>query len=135
VQNLIQSKLNLEVPASDIASCRHTNSGLVFRLGNFQPGASFWQVVQAIKSGCNRDVPLFFNFALTRHRSALLYEVRQLKKVKKIHKFFTDYDGQITIKREAEGRKEKLCAVGSKDNQFVRTSTVAELRELLQVGA
>ena len=85
-------------------------------------------MVDAIKSGKNREVDLFFNFALTRRRAALLYDVRMLKKNKKIHKFFTDADGQITIKTTADSKKIKICLVWNKRDFSMKTDTTAELR-------
>ena len=35
---------------------------------------------------------------LTKRRSALLYEVRQMKKLSKIQKFYSDEKGSISIK-------------------------------------
>ena len=50
------------------------------------------------KNGVGKDVDdLFVNFALTPRRAALLYEVRQLKRTRKIAKFYTDCDGSITV--------------------------------------
>ena len=131
IQNLVQMKLGVEVPAEDISSCHRTNSGLMFRLSNFKPESSFHAVVEAIKSGKNKDVLLFFNFALTKKRAALLYEVRMLKKAGKIYKFYTDYDGQITYKETQDSKKTKLSSVKDKKNSAPWTSTILELRESL----
>ena len=70
----------------------------MFRLANFKPGSGYQRVVAAIKGGAGKDVPgLFINFALTRRRAALLYEVRQLKKATKIPRFLSDADSSITV--------------------------------------
>ena len=132
IQNLIQMKLGVEVPAEDISSCSRTSTGLLlFRLSNFRPSSSFYSVVDAIKSGKNRDIDLFFNFALTRRRAAMLYEVRKLKKAGKLHKFFTDFDGQITVKKTPEAKKIKICSVGNKKDSYIKTDTISELRDRL----
>ena len=131
IQNLVQMKLGVEVPTEDISACHRTSSGLMLRISNFRPGSSFFAVVDAIKSGKNKEVQLFFNFALTRKRASLLYEVRQLKKAGKIHKFFTDFDGQITVKKDANAKKIKLCSKGNKKDYSVWTSTILELRDTL----
>ena len=133
IQNLIQMKLGVEVPKEDVSSCSRTSTGLLlFRLNNFRPCSSFHNVVDAIKSGKNREVDLFFNFALTRRRAALLYEVRMLKKNNKIHKFFTDADGQITIKTTADSKKIKICSVWNKRDFSMKTDTTVELRDRLE---
>ena len=99
VTELIFNKLGVTVKEDDITSCHHTSTGMIiFRLGDFKPGSSFQQVVNAIKNGAGKDVTdLFVNFALTPRRAALLYEVRQLKKAKKITRFLSDSDGSITV--------------------------------------
>ena len=111
VTELLFNKLGVRVKEEEITSCHHTNSGmLIFRLGDFKPGSSFHQVVTAIKSGAGKDVTnLFVNFALTPRRAALLYEVRQLKKSKKITRFLSDSDGSITIVK-TDGSKMKVTS-------------------------
>ena len=45
----------------------------------------------------------------------MLYEVRQLKKAKKISKFNTDFDGSITVvKKEGTKKKEKVTDIVEK---------------------
>ena len=109
VGELVFRKLGVRVPEQEIVSCHHTTSGMIiFRLGNFKPGSSFQQVVNAIKNGAGKDVnDLFVNFALTPRRAALLYEVRQLKKAKRISKYHTDSDGSITLVK-TDGSKMKI---------------------------
>ena len=111
VTELLFNKLGVRVKEEEITSCHHTNSGmLIFRLGDFKPGSSFHQVVTAIKSGAGKDVTnLFVNFALTPRRAALLYEVRQLKKSKKITRFLSDSDGSITVVK-TDGSKMKVTS-------------------------
>ena len=99
VTELVYNKLGQSLKEEEIVSCHHTNTGsIMFRLANFKPGSGYQRVVAAIKGGAGKDVPdLFINFALTRRRAALLYEVRQLKKATKIPRFLSDADGSITV--------------------------------------
>ena len=115
VGDLLFRKLGVRVTEEEIVSCHHTSSGMIiFRLGNFKPGSTFQQVVNAIKNGAGKDVhDLFVNFALTPRRAALLYEVRQLKKAKKISKYHTDSDGSITVVNK-DGTKEKITTHSKK---------------------
>ena len=117
VTEMIFNKLGVRVKEDEINSCHHTSSGmLIFRLGDFKPGSTFHQVVSAIKSGAGKDVTdLFVNFALTPRRAALLYEVRQLKKAKKISKFLSDSDGSITVVK-LDGTKMRVTNAVEKDN-------------------
>ena len=116
VTELIYNKLGVRVREEEIISSHFTSSGmLIFRLGDFKPGSSFQQVVSAIKSGAGKDMAdLFVNFALTPRRAALLYEVRQLKKAKKISKFLSDSDGSITVVK-LDGSKMKVTNAVEKD--------------------
>lgn len=99
VTELVYNKLGQSLKEEEIVSCHHTTTGsIMFRLANFKPGSGYQRVVAAIKGGAGKDVPdLFINFALTRRRAALLYEVRQLKKATKIPRFLSDADGSITL--------------------------------------
>ena len=99
VTELVYDKLGQTLKEDEIVSCHHTTTGsIMFRLANFKPGSGYQRVVAAIKGGAGKDVPdLYVNFALTRRRAALLYEVRQLKKATKIPRFLSDADGSITL--------------------------------------
>ena len=99
VTELVYNKLGQTLKEDEIVSCHHTTTGsIMFRLANFKPGSGYQRVVAAIKGGAGKDMPdLFINFALTRRRAALLYEVRQLKKATKIPRFLSDADGSITV--------------------------------------
>ena len=55
-----------------------------------------------------RKMPVYLNFDLTKKRSALLFEVRRLKKQNKIFRYFTDFDGTISIISEEGKEKIKL---------------------------
>ena len=116
VTELVFNKLGVRVKEDEITSCHYTSSGMIiFRLGNFKPGSSFHQVVNAIKNGAGKDMTnLFVNFALTPRRAALLYEVRQLKKAKKITRFLSDSDGSITVVK-TDGSKMKVTNFVDKD--------------------
>ena len=98
----------------DLTSCHHTNTGLVFRMRDLKPGSAFDRVVTAIKSGQGKDVKdIYIHFALTHRRSALLYEIRMLKKAQnsKLTKFYTDFDGSISVVAGREGKKERVTSV------------------------
>lgn len=134
VVELLFRKLGIRAK-EEIVSCHHTKSGmLIFRLGDFKPGSTFQQVVTSIKNGAGKDVDdLFVNFALTPRRAALLYEVRHLKKTKKISKFHTDFDGTITVvhndgtKMRITNYVEKNDKIGAGGSNLGKTMTKEEL--------
>ena len=117
VTELVFGKLGVTMGVEEIVSCHHTSSGLVFRLGDFKPSSNFNQIVNAIKCGFGKETKnIFINFALTPRRASLLYEVRQLKKAKKISKFYTAFDGSITVvKEEGTKKKEKVTDIVEKE--------------------
>ena len=135
VVELLFRKLGIRAKEEEIVSCHHTKSGmLIFRLGDFKPGSTFQQVVTSIKNGAGKDVDdLFVNFALTPRRAALLYEVRHLKKTKKISKFHTDFDGTITVvhndgtKMRITNYVEKNDKIGAGGSSLGKTMTKEEL--------
>ena len=120
VAELVLDKLGVSIKEEEIISCHHTTSGLVFRLGDFKPGSTFSRVVNAIKTGQGKENNnLFVNFALTPRRSAILYEIRQLKKSpnSKLTKYYVDYDGNISVVAGQEGKKERVTSVWRKEQE------------------
>ena len=114
VVELINGKLGARVREEDLTSCHHTNTGLVFRMRDLKPGSAFDRVVTAIKSGQGKDVKdIYIHFALTPRRSALLNEIRMIKKApnSKLTKFYTDFDGSISVVAGREGKKERVTSV------------------------
>ena len=104
------------------------------------PEDSAWsKIVAAIKAGKNLELNVYFNFHLTRRRSALLYEMRQLKKSGAISKFFSDENGQLTVmvkKKEEGGVKQKVSYFfTSKDRKNPpKTMNKSELLDLVKNG-
>ena len=88
-------------------------------------------MVDAIKSGKNNHVNVFFNFQLTRKRSNLLYEVRQLKKVNKVAKYYTDEHGNIKVLvKLGDKKKVRITSVTSKECPTLKTFTIEELKNI-----
>ena len=118
VVELLNHKLGARVREEDLTSCHHTNTGLVFRMGDQKPGSAFSRVVSAIKTGQGKDVTdIYVNFALTPRRASLLYEIRMLKKSPgaKVTKFYTDYDGNISVVGGVEGKKERVTSIWERE--------------------
>ena len=66
---------------------------------------------------------------LTRRRNSLLYEVRKLKRDGDVLKYWTDFDGTITLKKEEGGLKTKLTSITTRKDFHVRTYTTREAKE------
>ena len=56
-------------------------------------------------------MPIFANFQLTRKRSTILFHLRVLKREKVISKFYSDKNGNISLRVEEKGPKVKLTMV------------------------
>ena len=107
---VIQAKTGVKIEESDLKAAQFLPNGNVqVKFSDVKEGSKFKQVVEKIKMPLpdEKKVPVYLNFDLTKKRSALLYEVRQLKKQKKISRYFTDFDGTISIIKE-EGSKVKV---------------------------
>ena len=85
-------------------------------------------MIEAIKSGKNKEINVYFNFQLTRRRNNLLYEVRQLKKQNKVAKFYTDENGAIKVLFKLGGKKERITSITNKNSSFIKTLTTNELK-------
>ena len=107
---VIKAKTGVTVEESDFKAAYFLPNGNVkVKFCEVKEGSKFKQVVEKIKMPLpdEKKVPVYLNFDLTKKRSALLYEVRRLKKQNKISRYFTDFDGSISIIKE-EGSKVKV---------------------------
>ena len=134
VQTLCLTKLNVTLPEEEIQSCHYLPDGSIkLKMANLSLNSAFNKMVTEIKNpGAERKkINMYFNFMLTRRRNGLLYEVRKLKRSGDIHKFWTDYDGTITVKKDASATspKLKLTAITTKRDEFIRTYTAKEVKE------
>ena len=132
IKTLTLTKLNVELPDEDIRSCHYLQDGsIMLTLSNLRPNSAYDKMVTEVKNpdAGRRKINLYFNFMLTRRRNSLLYEVRKLKREGSIFKYWSDYNGAITIKREEGGQKLKLTAVSNRKDFNIRTYNVKEVRE------
>ena len=132
VQTLALTKLNVKLPEEDIKSCHYMQDGsIMLTLSNLRPNSAFDQMVCEVKNPNieRRKVNLYFNFMLTRRRNTLLYEVRKLKRDNNIFKYWTNYNGTITFKKEEGGPKQKLTSITNKRDYSLRTYTSREVKE------
>ena len=132
VQTLALSKLNVTLPLEDIRSCNYIQDGsIMLTLNNLRPNSAFEKMVAEVKNpdAERRKSNLYFNFMLTRRRNSILYEVRKLKRSGDIFKYWTDYNGTITIKKEEGGQKQKLTSISNKKDFNLRTYNIKEVKE------
>ena len=132
IQTLALTKLNVTLPSEDIRSCHYLQDGsIMMTIFNLRPNSAYDQMVSEIKDPNmeRRKSNLYFNFMLTRRRNSLLYEVRKLKRDGDIFKFWSDFNGAITIKKEEGGQKQKLTSITNKKDYTIRSYSVKEVRE------
>ena len=135
IQQLVESKYNVSIPDSDIQALHHLPNGtVIMRIWNRRPGSAWCDLLNAIKSGMNAEVNFYANFHLTRRRSALLYDLRVLKREKKINKFYTDENGSISFRSKEKGLKQKVTYFieDPKNNKFGQPKTLTK-NELLEM--
>ena len=128
VIDLAFKKYSVKIPKEEIASCYHLKKGgIVLCLWKLGVGSAFQGLVNNIKSNVvNKEHNVYFNFMLTRTRNNLLYAVRQLKKKTNITKFFTDENGNISVKVGDKG-KERVTYFFDETANVMRTLTTEEL--------
>ena len=130
IMQLALDKYNVTLPLTDIASCHYLpKGGIFFSLWNVKPGSAYGELVKNIKEGLNPEKNVYFNFMLTKRRSRLLFEVRQMKKTGRIARFYSDENGAISIKVKATDKSKKLSSIHEADSSRVKTYLITELHE------
>ena len=131
VMTLAKNKFEIDLRLQDISACHRLPSGsIIFCLWNKTPGSCYSKLCDAIKSGKNSEMNVFFNFQLTRRRNSLLYEIRKLKRDKRLHRFYVNENGAITIVVKEGDRKQRIT-YGELRNRKIRTMTLEELTAIL----
>ena len=134
VKTLCLTKLNVTLPEQEIRSCHYLPDGSIkLTLCNLGLNSAFQSMVSEIKQPGleRRKINLYFNFMLTRRRNAVLFEVRKLKRSGDIFRFWTDFDGAITIKKEDNVNcpKQRLTCITNKKDETIRTFKAKEVKD------
>ena len=88
--------------------------------------SQFSMLSSNIKSAKGSYINLFFNFMLTGRRGQLLFEIRKLKRDKKIAKFFSDEFGGISIQIRRDDNKVRVTDI-LQEGSKLKTWTLDEL--------
>ena len=131
IVHLAQEKYGVTLKPEDISGCHFLpKGGIFFSLWNQKPVESpSAKLTAEIKSSKDKDKIVFINFMMTKRRSSLLYEVRQLKKNKQIARYYSDEKGAISIKVKDGDSNIKLASYYPTKTSPVRTYTVQELHK------
>ena len=127
VVELADQKYKVELETGDFSCYRLKNGGISVTFWNKWPGSAFQRLATAIKTNTNFVMNVYFNFMLTYKRSNLLFEIRKLKNVGKVNKFYSDEDGVISIKINNDNRSKKVTNIRQENSSFLKTLTVEEL--------
>lgn len=132
VIDIAERKYGVKMGVDDIQAChRLPNGAIVLRLIRRGPGSAWAGIAEKIKEGFNADMNIYFNFQLTRRRNNLLFELRQLRRNGKIHKFYTDENGQISVKMRKDSPKTRLTFITKERSKAPRTVTLEELKSFV----
>ena len=130
VADLVKDKYTITIKAEDIDTCyRPSKGGIVISFLNTSAGSAYSELATKIKSATGVDKNVYFNFMLTKRRSHLLFEVRKLKQLKTIFKYFSDDDGNISMIVNANSRSEKLTNIRTSNNSMLKIMTVDEMQK------
>ena len=132
ILELAKRKYDVTINAEDVQAChRMPNNSVILRLWRWCPGSAWQDLVDKIKKGTNPGFNIYFNFHLTKRRNALVYEIRKFRREGKIHKFFTDENGHISIKVRESDRKRRITYFSESPSDEPKTYTSQELHDLV----
>lgn len=130
--DLVAGKYGVVLPQEDIQAChRLPNNGVILRIWNRKANSAWARIVEGVKSGANQGMNVYFNFHLTKRRARLLYEVRKMKKNGSLSKFYTDENGQITVKKTEAAAKVKITYFSKTKNGPKHTFSLNDLSDLV----
>ena len=130
--DLAKQKYGVEIRSDEVQAChRLPNNQVILRMWKRTSDSSWAKMSEGIKSGRNPGFNVYFNFQLTKKRVGLLYELRQMKRDGKVHKFLTDENGQISAVRREGERKQRLTYFSMSRGCEPSTYNILELREFV----
>ena len=124
VLRMIAIKTGIRFPISDVVACHRIGKkdthSYVLKIGNRQPYSSWDALTYGMMTGTDftRD-NIFINFMLTKQRTEISKQVRQMKKDRKIQNYSIDQNGKFHIK--------KLGV-----NKFHAVSSILEIETLIK---
>jgi len=125
VVELVKLKYNQVITKEDIASCfRLKKGGVLVKFTKKGKGSQFHTLSSKIKSSQGANIILYLNFMMTARRGELLFQIRNLKKEGRIKKFYSDEEGNISIKLNNTVR---VTDVYNEASKKLRTWTLDEL--------
>ena len=125
---LVKLKYNQEITEEDIASCFHLKKGgILVKFWKKGKGSQFHTLSSKIKSSQGTNINLYMNFMLTPKRGELLFQIRTLKREGKISKFYSDEEGNISIKLKRGDNITRVTDIFNEGTKKLKTWTIGEL--------
>ena len=137
--NAIGSRYKMDFRPSDLTFAKRiTRSGAIkITFADTKAGSKFATLVRNMKAkGANKGGEnLYANFALTHRRNNMLFTLREAWKNKKIDKYYSDYDGSISVVPTGSSKKIKITNVANKDSDCIPwTMTKGDLEHNIRNG-
>ena len=128
VIDLVNLKYSQVITKEDIGSCfRLKKGGVLVKFAKKGKGSQFHTLSSKIKSSQGAKINLYMNFMMTARRGELLFEIRKLKKDGRIKKFYSDEEGNISIKLNVGENIIRVTDVFNEGSKKLRTWTLDEL--------
>ena len=118
---LIKLKTGVTVPKEDISAChmlkrQGDESSYIIRFHNLKPKSAWEDLTAGLMTGkaygqAFTDANVFINYQVTRARGELLKQAREARKSKRIHKYSTDQNGNISVQLEQRGTWSRISSL------------------------
>ena len=118
--DLIMMKTNVKVDEEDLKVAHHLPNGNVkVKFRDLKATSKFHTVVNTIKRPLpdEKQVPIYLNFDFTKKRNELLFQIRRLRREKKIAFYLTDFDGSITVQQEEGGSRVRVTRSSNRSSK------------------
>ena len=124
VLRMIQIKTGVRFPICDVVAChrigKKESNSFVLKIGNRQPFSSWDALTHGMMTGNNfNQENVFINFMLTKKRTEMSKQVRQLRKDSKIKNYSIDQNGKFCIRKIGD------------DTKFHEVSSIAAIENLI----
>ena len=124
VLRMVAIKTGVRFPISDVVACHRIGKkesySFVLKIGNRQPYSSWDELTYGMTTGTGFTKDnIFINFMLTKRRTEISKQIRQLKKETKIQNYSTDQNGKFFIRKNGD------------DKKFHLVSSIADIEKLI----
>ena len=125
VLRMVQMKTGIRFSNSDVVAChrigKKESNSFVLKIGNRQPFSCWDALTHGMMTGTNfTQANVFINFMLTKKRTEMSKQVRQMRKDSKIQNYSIDQNGKFFIRKIGD------------DNKFHEVSSIDAIENLIK---